>query len=254
MKRITPKLISRSRKNNSSSSRSIRNVLSSRPTGDVLDEYQQQDILHQLTTSTTTTTATTATATINNRHPSHSYRPHLPGQPSFFPIPIRQSRSSESSTSNIDHHHRGLRLRGGQRGRTHSSSTAEGEATRIASLDHIWVFRLLSRRRRGYGEEYNDEDLLEEEEEEEEEDEAVVWTTFDYDNQMKLMDEQDSDKGIEIFDTHIRQGQLPVLVLPKRQRGYFPMDSTGDAIVTLEVACLPNTKDTLFVMRHYSPS
>ncbi|KAI7852002.1 hypothetical protein BDC45DRAFT_607771 [Circinella umbellata] len=238
MKKITPKLISRSRKNNNSSNRSIRTVLSSRPTGDVLDEYQQQDILHQLTTNTT----------MNNQYPPHSYRPYLPGQPSFYPNPIQQSRSSESSTNNTNSYRRGLRLRGGQRGRIHSSSTAEGEARRIASLDHIWVFRLLLRERYG---DNNDEN---QEEEEEEEEEAVVWTTFDYDNQMKLMNEQEIDKGIEIFDSHIRQGQLPVLVVPKRQRGYFPMDSTGDAIVTLEVACLPNTKDTLFVMRHYSPS
>ncbi|KAI8137012.1 hypothetical protein BJV82DRAFT_675269 [Fennellomyces sp. T-0311] len=168
MKRIKPsKLISFAR-NNNSSNRSIRTVLSTSPTGDVLDEQQQRDILHQLHTG-------------------------------------------EERTS----------LRGGHR----------AEAARVAGLERIWVFRL----------------------EQEQSEQPAVWTTFDYHNQMTLTHQQDSDKGIEVFDSHIRQGQLPVLVVPRRQRGYYPMDITGNAIVTLEIACLPNTQDIQFVYRQYSP-
>ncbi|KAI9264972.1 hypothetical protein BDA99DRAFT_39867 [Phascolomyces articulosus] len=241
MKRITPKLISLTRSsNNSSSTRSIRTVLSSRPIGDVLDEYQQQDILHQL-------------HSMNDRQVPHLPPPPPsvpPGPPHAFPFPVPSSSNSNNSrrlhTGGSSSGHRS-RLRGGfQRGRIRSSSAAEGEdLRRIASLDRIWVFRLL------LGPHGEEEERIQEEDVND--GTPVVWTTFDYDNQMILMNQHESEKGIEIFDSHIRQGQLPVLVIPKRQRGYFPMDRTGNAIVTLEIACLPNTKDTLFVMRHYSP-
>ncbi|KAI9491318.1 hypothetical protein BDB00DRAFT_834007 [Zychaea mexicana] len=223
MKRIKPKLISRAQFSHSSSTRSIRTVFATSPTGDVLDEQQQQDILHQLRTMDERT----------------SRRGGI----------IAGSSTGSSSA--------GLRLRGGhhhqrQRQRhcsnsfhrsstvavaaaTTTTTTDEEAATRVAALGHIWVFRRLEEQDRF------DNDM------------PAVWTTFDYANQMTLMNEQDSDKGIEIFDSHVRQGQLPVLVVPRRQRGYFPLDRTGDAIVTLEIACLPNTSDVQFVLRHYSP-
>lgn len=102
----------------------------------------------------------------------------------------------------------------------------DAEAARIASLEYIWVFRRQS------------------------EQEMPVWTTFDADNQVVLSEHRYSDKGVELFDSHIRQGQLPVLVVPHRQAGYyFPIDMAGSDIASLEIACLPNTNDLQFVYR-----
>lgn len=155
----------------------IRTILSSGPTGDVLDQEQQHDILQQL---------------------------KGPPSPSL--------------------------------GQQHSS-----EAAQVASLDYIWVFRLKT-----------DNDV-------------PVWTGFDLRNQALLSnhfqehgssreaDAQD-DPGVELFDSHIRQGHLPVLVLPSKQLGYYPLDLQGNEIGTLQVACIPNGHDIQFVYRAWIKS
>lgn len=140
----------------------IHTILASGPTGDVLDQAQQQDVLNKIF--------------------SH------PPMPSGTPV-------------------------------------TDAEAARIASLEYIWVFRRQS------------------------EHEVPVWTTFDAMNQVVLSDNRYSDKGVEIFDSHIRQGQLPVLVVPHRQAAYCPIDVAGSDIASLEIACLPNSNNLQFVYR-----
>lgn len=113
------------------------------------------------------------------------------------------------------------------------------EAVQVASLDFIWVFRLKS------------------------ENDMPVWTGFDLRNQALLSKHyqehsnggrrdagaQENDPGVELFDSHIRQGQLPVLVLPSKQLGYYPLDMQGNEIGTLQVACMVNGHDVQFVYR-----
>ncbi|ORY97201.1 hypothetical protein BCR43DRAFT_489403 [Syncephalastrum racemosum] len=83
-----------------------------------------------------------------------------------------------------------------------------------------------------------------------------VWVSFDYANQerLSLYNSQVGrmpygDQGCELFDSHIQQGQLPILVLPSRNQAFYPTDWTGDTIVQLEVACFPNSSDLRFVCR-----
>ena len=137
----------------------IHTIFASGPTGDVLDQAQQQDVLNKIF--------------------SH------PPLPSGTPV-------------------------------------TDAEAARIASLEYIWVFRRQS------------------------DHECPVWTTFDEDNQVVLSEHRYSDKGVEIFDSHIRQGQLPALVVPQRQAGYY---LAGNDIASLEIACLPNSNNLQFVYR-----
>ncbi|KAI8365978.1 uncharacterized protein BYT42DRAFT_588461 [Radiomyces spectabilis] len=107
------------------------------------------------------------------------------------------------------------------------------EAAQVAKLDRIWVFRHASKPSS----------------------EAIdVWTGFDYKNQLLLTQYHDASKasvdaGIEIFDSHIRHGRLPVLVVPSRNQCFYPITLEGDEIATLELACLPNSSDVQFVYR-----
>lgn len=115
----------------------------------------------------------------------------------------------------------------------HIQGQPSSEAAMVAQLSFIWVFRL-----QGDG--------------------PLVWTGFDLSNQARLTEhyaqyrDTTADPGLELFDSHVRQGRLPLLVLPGRQLGYYPLDMTGDQIGTLQVACLPNTQDTQFVYREYT--
>lgn len=110
----------------------------------------------------------------------------------------------------------------------------------VAKLDYIWVFRA-------------SEDVAGR-------DQVNLWIGFDYKNQQRLTAYMQYlhcmaytlDQGIELFDSHICRGEYPVLVLPSRRLGYYPTDSTGDHIATLQVACFPNTPDLQFVYRHSS--
>ncbi|ORY89871.1 hypothetical protein BCR43DRAFT_499623 [Syncephalastrum racemosum] len=178
MKRITPKKLIKMRTHASiAPQRNIQTIASTGPTGDVLSEQQQQEIINKLVCRDTL-------------HPPRTYSP---------------------------------------------------AAAMITGLDCIWVFRLVQDR-------HHDMD---------------VWTGFDMANQTLLSQKQHQHQhqhqqsssssaegeGIEIFDSHIRQGQLPVLVIPERQLGYFPLDMTGNQIGTLQIACLPNNNEVQFVYR-----
>lgn len=113
-----------------------------------------------------------------------------------------------------------------------NSSLLNDEAIKIASLDHIWIFRSS---------------------------EHSLWIVFDYANQHKLTQHTQQlyhhhpatvvDQGVELFDSHIRNGQLPVLVLPSRQCGYYPTSFTGEQIASLHVICIPNSSNLQFVYR-----
>ncbi|KAI8344412.1 hypothetical protein BC941DRAFT_408571 [Chlamydoabsidia padenii] len=95
------------------------------------------------------------------------------------------------------------------------------DATKVALLDHIWVFRS----------------------------DSMLWTGFDYQNQLLLTQHRDDDQGVELYDTHIRHGQLPILVIPKRQVCYYAPGVLDDQVASLQVDCLPNSKHTQFVYR-----
>ena len=109
---------------------------------------------------------------------------------------------------------------------------------KVADLDRIWVFRAT---------EQNSTTS------------ANVWITFDYKNQELLNNyvqnlqqaKYQFDHGIDLFDSHIRQGQLPVLVLPTRQQAFYPTSLSGDHIVSLQVYCLPNSSELQFVYRQH---
>ncbi|KAI8141913.1 hypothetical protein BJV82DRAFT_616433 [Fennellomyces sp. T-0311] len=106
----------------------------------------------------------------------------------------------------------------------------------VAKLDHIWVFRATNS--------INTHN---------------VWITFDYKNQQRIKQHKQMldrygvqhDEGVELFDTHIKQGQLPILVLPNRREAYYPISLSGDDIVRIEVACIPNSSVASFVYRQH---
>ncbi|KAG0171842.1 hypothetical protein DFQ30_000301 [Apophysomyces sp. BC1015] len=123
-----------------------------------------------------------------------------------------------------------------------SSALSPAVDTRVANLDHLWVFR--------FQKSHSGAQNLDN-----------VWTAFDYDNQQLLKEHEQRlrdnvyslDAGVELFDSHIQQAQLPVLVLTSRQTCYYPMDTSGNNIGTLEVACLENAPNVEFVYRqHFS--
>ncbi|KAL0086911.1 hypothetical protein F4703DRAFT_1849489 [Phycomyces blakesleeanus] len=72
----------------------------------------------------------------------------------------------------------------------------EPQLTQLTHLKDIWVFRSLP----------TGENM-------------PVWTGFDYANQSLLTEHSQDPQGVEITDSHISQGQLPVLVLPHRSLG-----------------------------------
>ncbi|KAL0075512.1 hypothetical protein J3Q64DRAFT_1704032 [Phycomyces blakesleeanus] len=106
----------------------------------------------------------------------------------------------------------------------------EPQLTQLTHLKDIWVFRSLP----------TGENM-------------PVWTGFDYANQSLLTEHSQDPQGVEITDSHISQGQLPVLVLPHRSLGYYAVNATGDTIATIEVTCLPNTRNVQFVYRQTTP-
>ncbi|KAI9471367.1 hypothetical protein BDB00DRAFT_862523 [Zychaea mexicana] len=108
----------------------------------------------------------------------------------------------------------------------------------VASLDQIWVFRASNSNANTT---------------------ANVWITFDYNNQHLLTKHKKKldklripyDEGVDVFDSHIRQGKLPVLVFPSRKQAYYPTNLSGDEIISIEVACIPNSRDLQFVYRQH---
>lgn len=113
-----------------------------------------------------------------------------------------------------------------------SPSQSTNSTTSIGRLDRVFVFR------HPHQSENN------------------VWVSFDYVNQERLSVYTSQvgrmpygDQGCELFDSHIQQGQLPILVLPSRNQAFYPTDWTGDTIVQLQVACFPNSSDLRFVCR-----
>ncbi|CAO3581866.1 unnamed protein product [Absidia cylindrospora] len=106
--------------------------------------------------------------------------------------------------------------------------TPHDDATKVASLDHIWVFRC---------------------NEHESATSSAIWTGFDYENQIRLSQHNDNDHGIELYDTHIRKGLYPILVIPKRQMCFYAASNMSDQVSSLQVACLPNSKNVQFVYR-----
>ncbi|KAI7865269.1 hypothetical protein BDF14DRAFT_1744371 [Spinellus fusiger] len=106
------------------------------------------------------------------------------------------------------------------------------EAEKITQLERLWVFSASDA------------------------DNSNVWKAFDYDNQIKLFEHvnetqhpTDMDQGVEFFDTHIKHGILPVLVVLSQQLGYYPTDLTGDIILKVKIACFDNASDVKFVYR-----
>lgn len=118
-----------------------------------------------------------------------------------------------------------------------TTSPSNNNIMKVADLDRIWVFRATEQTTAS----------------------ANVWITFDYKNQELLnkyvqnlqQAKYQFDHGIDLFDSHIRQGQLPVLVLPTRQQAFYPTSLSGDHIVSLQVYCLPNSSELQFVYRQH---
>lgn len=118
-----------------------------------------------------------------------------------------------------------------------TTSPNNNNIMKVADLDRIWVFRATEQNTTS----------------------ANVWITFDYKNQEILNNyvqhlqqaKYQFDHGIDLFDSHIRQGQLPVLVLPTRQQAFYPTSLSGDHIVSLQVYCLPNSSELQFVYRQH---
>ncbi|KAF7729962.1 hypothetical protein EC973_003375 [Apophysomyces ossiformis] len=125
-----------------------------------------------------------------------------------------------------------------------STSHAPGVDPKVASLDRFWAFRL---QKTGNGPANGSHRL------------DNVWVAFDYENQqrLKLHEQQLQDKiyavdvGVELFDSHIQQARLPVLALTSQNLCYYPIDSSGNKIGTLEIMCLQNTSNVEFVPRQH---
>ncbi|ORZ26070.1 hypothetical protein BCR42DRAFT_401522 [Absidia repens] len=114
--------------------------------------------------------------------------------------------------------------------------TPHDDATKVASLDHIWVFRCMNT---GNEQESVPPSATS----------SGIWTGFDYENQIRLSQHNDDDNGIELYDTHIRKGLSPVLVIPKRQVCFYAVSNMSDQVSSLQVTCLPNSKNVQFVYR-----
>ncbi|KAI8098626.1 uncharacterized protein BX664DRAFT_381314 [Halteromyces radiatus] len=112
--------------------------------------------------------------------------------------------------------------------------TPHDNATKVAELDHIWVFRCITTSQN----QQEDSGI------------STIWTGFDYENQLMLSQHCENDEGIELFDTHIRHGQLPILVIPKRQICFYSASHLpDDQVASLQVACIPNSEHLQFVYR-----
>ncbi|KAI9314814.1 hypothetical protein BX666DRAFT_2029062 [Dichotomocladium elegans] len=116
-----------------------------------------------------------------------------------------------------------------------------GDFAKTAELRNIWVFRAESTAPAGHPG-------------------ANMWIAFDYENQKRLTEhyyrhseaarfQPANDGGIELFDSHIRSGFLPVFVFPFRQEAFYATTITGEQILRLQVEWIPNSKSVTFVDR-----
>ncbi|KAI9306718.1 hypothetical protein BJ944DRAFT_263095 [Cunninghamella echinulata] len=109
-------------------------------------------------------------------------------------------------------------------------------ATKVSNLKKIWVFRQVDSSPPAN---MNTNDIPS----------TTVWTGFDYENQIKISKYYNDENGVELFDTHIRQGKLPILVFPKRKICYYVTHMDGN-VESLQVDCLDNSKNIQFVYRY----
>jgi hypothetical protein len=114
-----------------------------------------------------------------------------------------------------------------------------GDAEMTALLDNIWCFKASQVAAQLISPDNN----------------SNVWTGFDYKNQeiltnhsIALMnDKTQTDPGLELFDSHIRKGTLPFLVVISQQLAYYP--TSNNTIDKIEIQCLPNTKETVLLRK-----
>ncbi|ORX59480.1 hypothetical protein DM01DRAFT_1405033 [Hesseltinella vesiculosa] len=99
---------------------------------------------------------------------------------------------------------------------------------RVQAMDAIWVFKQPS--------------------------DASVWVAFDYDNQLAMRDFANnlrlrtvSDDGLDITDSHVGQGKLPVLIAFNKLKAFYPTDNNN--IDSMPIKCIPNAGQVTFVRR-----
>ncbi|CEG76132.1 hypothetical protein RMATCC62417_11073 [Rhizopus microsporus] len=112
--------------------------------------------------------------------------------------------------------------------------TASPEKVKITSLDHIWVFRLIT-----FDEEQQTND-------------HIAWICFDYENQLLIEDYMghSEEEGLTLYDSHIRHKGMPVVVMPTDNKGYYFADAQQTQLCTLEVKSIRNDRNNItFVYR-----
>jgi hypothetical protein len=106
-----------------------------------------------------------------------------------------------------------------------TNHTLSPEKTKITSLERIWVFRLI------------EEGLVPE---------NIAWICFDFDNQLKIeqhlkdLENHPEDGRLALYDTHIRNRSMPVIVTPNENKGYYFADIHQNDLITLEVTFIEN--------------
>ncbi|KAI9243490.1 hypothetical protein BDA99DRAFT_544421 [Phascolomyces articulosus] len=239
----------------------VHSIQSKGPLGDALDSKQQADLLRQLYNHIPTSTS----------NPSHQ---DFYQQQQASPQQQQQDTRTMNNNNNISD--TTLINNSSNSSNTQLPLQDSKHLWKIANLKHVWVFRAITSNENNNNNNNNNNT-----------DEPNVWITFDYINQKLLTDyqqkmnkinrkkrkkkkkqqqqqqpvpyqgmmmysppyEEEQEEGVEFFDSHIRQGKLPVLVLPSRGQAYYPTNMMGDEIISIQVACLPNTQYVDFVFR-----
>lgn len=69
-----------------------------------------------------------------------------------------------------------------------------------------------------------------------------VWYRFDNENQTKILEHVSHPNGIlQVTDSHMGQGQVPIVVLPFQRICYYPTDATLHQLACLELSFMPST-------------
>ncbi|KAI8984591.1 hypothetical protein BDF20DRAFT_986453 [Mycotypha africana] len=130
------------------------------------------------------------------------------------------------------------------------SNKLSPDKTKIISLNRIWAFRLLEKEAEG------EEDNSDQRSPVTTAAATGCWIGFDYENQRKIENHiknlaiKPEDGRLAIYDSHIRQKAIPVIVTPLGQKAYYFADSQQNQLIVLEVASIQNDHEKVtFVYR-----
>ncbi|KAI8072840.1 hypothetical protein BC940DRAFT_344210 [Gongronella butleri] len=175
--------------------------------------------LDDLSTLSSLRSATTSSSTTTSKRTA-GWLSRLFKRP---PSVVSSSRSSSSSTLVVAEEKKAM-----EPALVSYADARSLDVDRVAQLQHIWVFQPPDNNNKNQN----------------------VWVAFDFANQLaitRFANEKKKEDGLDIVDSHVARGTVPVLIVLKHQKAYYP--ATHDKIDSTPIKCIPNTRDVILVRK-----